>query len=417
MRQEQDRGGPAAAKASRQPAARSILPALGRSEALSLCLVLGFVLLVLANGSWVPQPVEERESLITLDGGPPDELGRRIGQMLVFGFTGASASEASVRALGAEAKAGLIGGIVLLPRNIGPRRRLGSLVASLNGEGLALPLLVAVDQEGGKVQRLGPRQGYGDNPSAEEVAKGDPGAARALYRRMAAELQGVGINLNLGPVVDLAANADNPVISRLGRSYGNDASRVTDYARAFIEAHAEAGVLTALKHFPGHGSSRGDSHDGPVDISKSWSAAELEPFAALAAGTVPPIVMSGHLAHAELTGDVSVPASLSRRAIDGELRGRLRFAGVVMTDDLGMGAIRSRFPIEDAVIRAIDAGNDILLFASDEGVTAAFRARIRRIIRLAVDQGRIPRARIDASYERIRALKARLAARTAAVGG
>ncbi len=393
---------------------RRLLPPVGRSELLSLAFAIGFALLALTSGLRAPPPAGDSAT----SGRPLDELDRQIGQMLVFGFAGSAAGDRVLQPLLAEIHAGTVGGVVLLGRNIGPRRRLTALVSALHGADPPLPLLVAIDQEGGRVQRLGPGQAYADYPSAAAVARSSsPQAAGQLYQRLAEELSGLGIKLNLGPVVDLARNERNPVIARLERSFGAQSTRVTDYARAFISAHARAGILVALKHFPGHGSSISDSHAGPVDITATWSDDELEPFRQLTGIAEPPIVMTGHLSHAVLTGDANLPATLSRQAIEGRLRGDLGFAGVVMTDDLEMDAIGSRFSLEETVVGAINAGNDLLLFASAKDVDPAFRARVRGLIRRAVNLGKIPRRRIEASFERIRSLKARLVPKALVAGG
>src|SRR5690606_35642736 len=140
---------------------------------------------------------------------------------------------------------------------------------------------IMLDQEGGQVQRLTPSVGFAGTPSARDVARGGIEAAEAVYADLARRLAREGFNVNFGPVVDLNLNPDNPVIARFGRAYGRDAASVTAFAAAFVAGHHAAGMGTALKHFPGHGSSLADSHHGFVDVTEVWSPAELEPYRTL----------------------------------------------------------------------------------------------------------------------------------------
>jgi len=338
-----------------------------------------------------------------------------IGQMLIVGFAGRTMRSRGARRIARLLGDGTIGGTILMRRNIASRRTMKSLTGFFHAATGDLPPLIGIDQEGGYVQRLGPRNGYRRYPSAARIARGGgPERARRIYGNLAAELAGLGINLNFGPVVDLNTNPRNPVIGRLRRSYSANPATVTRFARAFIAAHHAAGILTAAKHFPGHGSSWADSHKRFVDLTRSWQAKELAPYRALAKSGGPDMVMVGHLYHPRITGrtgDASrrrLPASLSRRAIEGELRTRLGFRGVVITDDLEMAAIRRHFGLRESVIRAIRAGNDILLFSNAAG-DSHLANRLQAIIAKAVRDGRLTRTRIRRSFERIKALKRRLA--------
>ncbi len=228
---------------------------------------------------------------------------------------------------------GTIGGLVLYPENIGAPRQLRLLTAFLLNANSKLVPLIAVDQEGGHVQRLNRRDGYSYFPSARNVAR-DPAlrtkdGAFSLYRKMAAELAAAGVNLNFGPVVDLSSNGANPVIALRKRSFGANPETVTELARAFIAAHREADVLTAAKHFPGHGSSRADSHKSLPDISRTWRENELQPYVDLARSGDLDMVMVGHLYHPRFSDGAKVPTSLSERAI-AALRGAVGFDGVVV---------------------------------------------------------------------------------------
>lgn len=340
-----------------------------------------------------------------------DDLDMMIGQMLVVGFAGQSPSDGWTRKMLALVRAGKIGGVLLMEPNIGTRTQVAALTAALREASPPLPLLIAIDEEGGVVQRLGPKQGIRAVPAAATIAKAvSPDVAIQTYRGLAVDLKTLGINLNLGPVVDLARNRNNPIIVRQRRSYGTDPATVTAFARAFIRAHRQEGVLTAAKHFPGHGSSSADSHHGKADVSASWSDIELEPYRRLIASEPPPIVMVGHLHLEQLEGEDDLPATLSRAAIDGLLRKEIGYQGVVITDDLDMRAIRRSFSIEDAAVRAIAAGNDLILVSNTSRPDPELAEKLAARIRAAVREGTLPRARIEAAYRRIAALKASLAA-------
>lgn len=331
-----------------------------------------------------------------------------IGQMLMIGLSGASASTDSARRLAADIQAGRAGGVIMLGHNFRSRDGALGLARLFREAGGAAKPLVALDQEGGQVQRLSSRLGFTDIPRAARVSDGmSPDEARRLYASAAAELGRAGFNLNLAPVVDLA-DPNNPVIGRYGRAYGREPDRVTAYARAFLAGHAEAGVGAVLKHFPGHGLSRGDSHDSFVDITATWDEDEIAPFRDLIASGDARAVMPGHLYHARLSEN-GEPVSLSRPAIEGMLRSRLGFSGLVVTDDLDMAAVRARYPLDEAVVKAVAAGNDIVMLSNSARPDPDLARRMIDVIGGAVEAGRVPRAKIEASHQRITRFKAALA--------
>ncbi len=340
---------------------------------------------------------------------PDPELDRMIGQLILVGFRGQSPRARDAARTIAAIRAGKVGGVLLLGHNIKSSAQLKGLTrALLNAAGNNLPPFISVDQEGGLVQRLGPKIGLRKYPSAAKVAlsKSTSEAAK-VYGQMARDLASHGINLNFGPVVDLKVNPSNPVIARVGRAYSKFPQEVTDFATAFIEAHNRHGVLTAAKHFPGHGSSLTDSHDGFVDISRSWSETELTPYRRLVRKGKLNMVMIGHLYHANYSSGGKHPATLSRDIVDGLLRKKLGFDGVVITDDLYMAAVRKRYSLEESFIRAIQAGNDVIMLTGVSG-RSANPNRLHAILRRAVENGRISRDRIKQSYQRIVRLKRKL---------
>ena len=352
-----------------------------------------------------PAPVPVRQSRSR----PAVPLDQMIGQMIMVGFRGTSARSAGVKAVGRQLRDGLIGGVMLLEHNITGRKQLRALTRFLKQAATGRPPpLIAVDQEGGWVQRLKRRNGFASTRSARSVAANYSAdkARNVVYAKMADQLADTGINLNFGPVVDLdITGARNPIIGRVRRSYGRDPDVVLSYAQGFIDAHRARQIVTAAKHFPGHGSSLTDSHKGFTDISRTWTENELIPYRRLAQKNGVAMVMVGHLYHPAFSDGPGQPATLSAKAIRDWLRRRLGFKGVVITDDMEMGAIRKNFRFRDAVVRAVTAGNDILLYANTAKSDPNLALRIHAVIQRAVASGVIPKQRIEEAYRRIMAMK------------
>jgi len=347
-------------------------------------------------------------------------LREKAGQLLLVGFRGLEAGPRSpiVRAV----RSGCVGGVVLFdrdlargggPRNIRSLPQVRKLTAALQ-EAATVPLLVAVDQEGGRVARLKKEQGFPEIPTASSLGQDDDlERTRRHAAATAVALAAAGFNLNFAPVVDLDANPDNPIIGRFGRSYSADPAVVVRHAAAVIEAHREHGVGCCLKHFPGHGSSRGDSHLGSTDVSESWEPSELEPFRALVAAGQADAIMTAHIFNRHL--DPEFPATLSIKIITGLLRGELGFTGAVISDDLDMRAITDGFDRERALELALNAGNDILLIANNATFAADAAQRSLEAVLGLVAGGRVSAARIDEACGRVLELKARLTAAKAGI--
>lgn len=334
-----------------------------------------------------------------------------------------------------DIRAGRVGGVILFDRDVttgSPERNVispkqvralsAALQAAAASSPAGLPLFVAVDQEGGRVQRLKPERGFTQYPPARQLGQGTTGETRLRAVAMGRELADVGVNLNFAPVVDVDVNPDSPAIGRLGRAYGRDPRAVAAHAAAFINGMAQAGVVSCLKHFPGHGSARADSHLGVTDVSATRRPEELLPYRTLLrpAGNAwadgwGGMVMVGHLYDNRL--DAAHPATLSRATIDGLLRRDMGWRGVVITDDLQMGAITERYPLEDVVFRAVDAGADILLFGNNLRWQPDLTARVHETLTGLVQSGRISEDRIRQSYQRIARLKGLLRADDATLGG
>jgi beta-N-acetylhexosaminidase len=334
--------------------------------------------------------------------------------MVMVGFRGTDVAGAGP--VVEQVRAGQVGGVVLYdsdvltrgPRNVASPAQLRDLVAGLQAVA-PVPLLVAVDQEGGQVSRLREQHGFPATESQRDLGRqGSPARTRAHARAIAAMLAGVGVNLNLAPVVDLDVNPASPAIGALGRSYSADPEVVTAHARAAIQGHHDEGVLTALKHFPGHGSAEADSHLGFADVTGTWSAAELAPYRDLVAGGVADVVMTAHVFNRHL--DPQWPATLSPATVGGLLRDEIGHRGVVLSDDLQMGAIADHYDLRTAIRQAVLAGVDVLVFSNNNqrGYDPAIGPRAVEALASLVADGTVPERRIDESAERIRALKARI---------
>jgi len=349
------------------------------------------------------------------DAAPCDtsHLSAMIGQMIMVGFLGNNEKDAGVIAARRQLADGVIGGVVLFPENIGPPNKLKALTAYLRDARSNPVPFIAVDEEGGKVQRLDGRNGYRHFPSAASVGRNpsyaSPQAAERLYAKMAAQLAEVGFNMNLGPVVDLNLNPRNPVIGARDRSFSADPDVVTALATAFIEAHRRANIVTVAKHFPGHGSSTTDSHKTLADISKTWRPIEIEPYQRLAKAGLLDGVMIGHLYQPRFSDMEGMPASLSAKAVRA-LRDKswIDFDGVIISDDMEMGAVRDMFPPDELAVRAVNAGIDIVMFSNIKSHDPELGLKIHTGLLKAVCDGRISRIRIEKAYGKILLLKRRL---------
>jgi beta-N-acetylhexosaminidase len=354
-------------------------------------------------------------------------LDQKVGQMVMMGLDGTTPDDPGVSQAIAQIRAGQLGGVILYRYNVtspSQVRALNSALAQANP--LELPLLIALDQEGGLVQRLRASNGFTDTPSHEVVAATQtPVQARSTYNAMASMVAQAGFNFNFGPVVDLRGDwldpqkkAVSPVIGQLQRSFSDDPARVVLYATQFIQAHREAGVLTSLKHYPGHGLATGDTHLGLVDVTTTAQSVEQWPFQQLVSAGLADSVMTAHLVNRNV--DPDWPVTLSERFIGPQLRVRDGFQGVVVTDDLHMGAIQLEHSPREAVVRAILAGNDLLVFSNNPAAASAvpgFKPRydmgtqVAELVREAIERGELTPAQIDVAWQRLSRLRSRLMTR------
>lgn len=337
-----------------------------------------------------------------------------IGQMLMVGFRGYRVDAGD--AVADQLKRLRLGGVILFDydvpsknpeRNIASPDQVRDLTSDLRR--YAAPgLLIAVDQEGGRIQRLKPRFGFPDTASQQELGRLDSEkATKSQAKKIADTLREVGINVNFAPVLDLNVYPNNPVIAKYERSFSADPEIVSRNAAWMIEEFHKAGILCAVKHFPGHGSSRGDSHIGLPDVTEYWSELELAPYREVFAKVRVDMVMTAHLYNRHW--DESYPATLSHAVTGDLLRGELGFRGVAVSDDLDMGAIVNRFDLRETIELALKAGIDMLVFSNNVGrYDERIGEKAAGTIRELVAQGKVSEARIRDSCRRIQEMKARL---------
>jgi beta-N-acetylhexosaminidase len=283
--------------------------------------------------------------------------------------------------------------VVLYQRNFKSAEALRELTSAIR-RAAGRPVLIGIDQEGGT--RFALREPFTAWPSAAELGRlGDAESVEQVARAMANELRAVGCNVNFAPMLDLHVNPESPVTR--DRSFGSDPYHVAKMGAAFDRGLRSAGVLSCAKHFPGHGDAAVDPHlDLPVfaGTMERLESAELVPFAAAIVSGVP-LVMTAHILLPQI--DPENPASLSRAMLDGVLRRRLRFGGVILADDLGMGAIAKRYGPGEAAVRTLLAGTDVAMLCHDWNAVAPAIAAVTK----AKQDGRFDEMEWRAALDRI----------------
>jgi len=332
-------------------------------------------------------------------------LEEKVGQIMMCFFEGSSLSPHLERVI-MEMKTG---GVILYSSrgNIRSAEQVAELVEDMQKAAVrsnSWPLFIAVDQEGGMVNRI--NEGTTLFPGNMALgASGDERLAARVAGIMAEELSAMGINVNFAPVVDVNNDPHNPIIGV--RSFGSSPELVSRLGRAMISGFLEKGVLPCAKHFPGHGNTGIDSHTGLPVISSSMqdlNATELPPFrAAIEAGV--PMIMTAHVLVPAL--DLERPGTLSPNIL-GMLRNEMGFSGIIVTDSMGMGALEKGWGMIRAAIEAFNAGADILLFGADRGHLEDEHPMVFKAILEACRSGVISETRLDESVERILKAKARL---------
>ncbi len=334
-----------------------------------------------------------------------NDLDAMIGQMLMFGMRGQSlAEDEEIRKILQEGKAG---GIILfythgniVPYNLANKAQITNLIKELK-QTSKYPLFVAVDQEGGKVQRLSSKNGFTDYPTAYSLGKQNDEHTYQIAKKIALELKECGFNVNFAPSVDLH-NPNSPAIGGKERAFHETALETINHAYAYAKAMKKNGIVPTLKHFPGHGNALKDTHKGFTDITATWQEKELLPYTKFIDKEYDGMIMVAHVYHKHLD---SVPATLSYNAVTKLLRERLKFGGVVITDDMQMGAIVNHYSLKESIYKAIAAGNDILLFSNNFKYDPKLPEKVHACIAELVKEGKISKKRIQESWFRIRKLK------------
>lgn len=345
----------------------------------------------------------------------------KIGQMLLIGFEGKKVNAESpvVKSI---AKSN-IGGVILFDydaktKNFGKNIESPEQVKQLNSDlqyytsqanakhhRPKLPLLISVDYEGGKVNRLPEHYGFPSAQSAAEIGQGSIKNAVLNAESMAQVLSNAGFNLNFAPVLDVNVNPDNPVIGKLDRSFSSDPSTVAQFGGIYSRHFLKHNIQCVYKHFPGHGSSTKDSHLGFVDVTDTWSAGELEPYRELLSTQDScGMIMTAHIVNRQLD-ESGLPATLSHTILTNLLRNQLHFKGVIITDDLQMKAISDNYGLEQALVLTINAGADMLIFGNNLTVAPQDPETLIDIIEAKVLSGEISAERITDAYVHIMALK------------
>lgn len=371
-------------------------------QILSLILVLFFVSCA---------PVSEKGRLTK-----KTNLDTQIGQMIMVGFRGldTNQSEHIIR----DVQKYNIGGVVLYNIDLPSQRQQPRNVKSpdqlkkLNNDLQTLsdtPLWIGIDQEGGRVSRLTPKYGFPPRtPSAFYLGNLNNADSSQFYAAQTANLlQSLGINFNFAPVVDVNVNPECPVIGGLERSFSDNEKTVTEQATIVINENKKQGILSSLKHFPGHGSAKTDSHKGFTDVTETWSEKELLPYENLIKTNTVDVIMTAHVFNSKL--DSLYPATLSKKITHHYLREVYNWDGVIISDDMHMGAIADNFELEVAIEKAIEAGVDMLMFSnnSPKPYDPEIVPKAIIIIKKLISDGKITEKRIQESYDRIMKLKAK----------
>ena len=341
-------------------------------------------------------------------GQAPVSLDVKIGQMILIGVP---KSELDEKVLD-EVRKGKVGALIFFEKNIPNRPNAFASVKKMTWtyqNAAPIPLFICIDQEGGKVNRLKEKYGFTRSITAAAIGKyGSLDSVRFYADATAATLAGLGFNVNFTPTVDLAVNKENTVIAKPERSYSNSEDTVIMMAKEVIKQHRKYGVITSLKHFPGHGSSKDDTHFGVADVTNTWSERELKPYKVLIDSGYVDGVMTSHIVNKNLDA-TGYPGTLSKDILDGILRKRLGYNGVVFSDDMQMHAISKNYGLEETIRLAINAGVDVMCFSNNiQGSDVRTVDVVHGIIKSMVANGQIKAERIDESYQRILQLKSKL---------
>ena len=327
-------------------------------------------------------------------------LEKKIAEMIMVGFSGTTIPESLKTDLTVRG----LGGVVLFAANIADPQQVQTLTAQLKNHSGGT-LLIAVDQEGGRVARLSANNGFTATSSAYKLGTliNDEDTTRAAAAMMAGWLQQSGFTINFAPVADVRVNPQSPAIGKLNRSFSGNPDTVSRHIGWFIEEFHKKKIVTTLKHFPGHGSAATDSHLGFTDVTTTWSADELIPFRYAIDNGYADLIMTGHLYNKTI--DSLYPGSLSHATVTTLLRDSLGYNGAVISDELFMNAISANYEFDDALELCVKSGTDILLFNKSIYNNNSLTAYVVNSIAGKVHSGTIAESLIDSAYDRIQRLK------------
>ena len=337
-------------------------------------------------------------------------LTAKIGQLFLMGFRGNDISENSD--IIKDVTDHKPGGVIFFDKDMAHHKPVNNIVSPEQVKELTaalqsasdIPLLIGIDQEGGLVNRLKPEYGFPQTQSHQKLGQiDDVNITTKESLLISSTLADSGINLNFAPVVDLSKNLKSSIIAKRERSFGNSAELVTRHSEAYSRGHLENNIIPCCKHFPGHGSAEGDTHEGFVNVTDSWDEDELKPYKNLIDKGLCPMIMTAHIFHSGL--DEDYPSTLSKKVLTKLLREEMNFDGVIISDDMQMKAISDHFELKEALRLGLEAGVDIFCFGNN-----LFKEQIRignvvQLIKELIDEGKISEGRIDESVNRILNLK------------
>lgn len=336
-------------------------------------------------------------------------LRRKVASLLVAGFRGQAVHSGDwiVRAIREQG----LGGVILFdtdqltgqPRNITSPAQVTKLIADLRAAAPG-PLIVSIDQEGGKISRLNPGNGFPASQSQAQIGAVNRKATTVAWAQgMVKSMKSIGVTMNYAPVVDLDINKDNPAIGQIGRSFSADPDVVVANAAEEIKVHRASGIKTSIKHFPGFGSATGNTDFDVVDVSATWRRTELEPFQRLIAAGDTDSVLVAHLLNRQL--DPSRPMSLSPKVVTDLLRGDLDWQGPVVSDDMQAAGITGKYGAAEAFTLAVQAGVDLLVYANQQVYDPQIVEKTLDTAVQRVKQGDLTVAQIDAAVAQVDKLR------------
>ncbi len=336
-----------------------------------------------------------------------------IGQKIMTGFKGTSPEDA--KSFFHSLKGLTIGGVILYdqnvttnppsPHNIRSPQQVESLNATLQSCA-ETPLFIGVDQEGGEVNRLKAEYGFPNSRSWSDIGKLGNEVETTLHgKEIASSLADHGFNMNFAPVLDVAIHPENIIVQK-GRCFSNHPNDIAPHAQLFNNTHLEKNIIPVCKHFPGQGSASGDTHEGLVDVSETWTESELIPYQYLIDQNCIPAIMTSHLFHHGL--DPKYPATLSANILNNLLRQEMGFNGVIISDDPQMGAIADHYDLKTVIQLMINAGVDIFCFGNNLVYDPEIVPKVYTIISELLDEGLVKRDQLEVSFNRIMKLKSKI---------